>query len=119
MRRLWYLLAYLALMTGELMKYSWLVTRTAFTGRPALRPAIVEIPLRCRTDLEVTALTSSITIPPATIVMGIAAADESGIIRIYVHAMYTDRAETIREVRRLEAAILAVTRGRRIGQEEP
>lgn len=119
MTRVRYLLAYLALMTQELLKYSWVVSRTAFTGRPALRPAIVEIPLRCRTDLEVTALTSSITIPPATIVLGIAAADENGPTRIYVHAMYTDRDETIREVRRLEAAILSVTQGRIAREEEP
>ena len=35
-------------------------------------PAIVEFPLRCRSDLEISVLASSITITPGTMVLGIA-----------------------------------------------
>ena len=42
-------------------------------NRPYAHPMIVEVPLRCRTDLEVTLFASSITITPGTLVTAIAA----------------------------------------------
>ena len=64
--RLWYLLSYLLFIGREVLKGSWLIVKDALTPGHDATPAIVELPLHCRSDLEVTAMASSITITPGT-----------------------------------------------------
>lgn len=112
---LWYLAAYTAYILREVIRGSLRVSRAALTpGRLVSTPAIVEFPLRCRTDLEVVALASSITITPGTIVLGTAAADVDRPPTLFVHDMFsTSREETLAGLRDMEARLLRATRAGR------
>lgn len=88
------------------------VARAAMTPGLDLRPAIVEFPLRCRTDGEIAAMASSITITPGTLVVGTAAATDDAPATLFVHAMFGGtRSEIVDDLRDMESRLLAVTRG--------
>lgn len=109
-RELW---GYLAIMVSEIARGSWRVMRSAWFGMPAA-PAIFEMPLRCRSDIEISLFTASIAIPPGTIVVGIAAGRGEDNANIFVHSIYdNDRGRVIAELTELEDRVLDLTRGRR------
>lgn len=110
--RLWHLLSYLLFIGREVLKGSWLIASDALTPGHDATPAIVELPLRCRSDLEVTAMASSITITPGTLVVGTAsAADEGDTPTLFVHSLYgRSRAEILDGLRDMESRLLRVTR---------
>ncbi|NLI18145.1 MAG: Na+/H+ antiporter subunit E [Actinomycetales bacterium] len=109
----WYAVRYVAFITRELWVGAFRVAVEAFTPGIAT-PAIVEYPLRCRTDLEVTFMTSSITITPGTLVLGIAAGTDDVPPTIFVHSMFgKGRAEVVAGLRDMEDRLLLMTRGRR------
>lgn len=109
LRELW---AYLMIMASEIARGSWRVARSAWFGMPAA-PAIFEIPLQCRSDIEIALFTASIAIPPATIVVGIAAGRGDDNATIFVHSIYdNDRARVTAELMALESRVLDLTRGR-------
>ena len=110
--RLWHLLSYLLFIVREVLKGSWQIASDALTPGHAATPAIVELPLRCRSDLEVTAMASSITITPGTLVVGTAsAADEDGTPTLFVHSLYgRSRPEILDGLRDMESRLLRVTR---------
>lgn len=97
-----------AIMTGSMT----IVTRLFRPGQYA-HPMIVEIPLRCVTDLEVTLFASSITITPGTLVTAIAAGTSRQPPVLFVHALFEDSEEAAMEgLYDMESRLLAMTRGR-------
>lgn len=103
-------LAYIgwAIVTGSLT----IVTRLFLPGQYA-HPMIVEVPLRCVTDLEVTLFASSITITPGTLVAAIAAGTSTQPPVFFVHALFEDSEEAALEgLYDMESRLLAMTRGR-------
>ncbi len=112
MSRTWYALTYLAFIAVEVVRGSWRIARSTVRRDTRLRPSIVELPLRCRTDLEITAMASSITITPGTLVVGTAAATESAPPTLFVHSLFGSRAEVLDGLHDMECRLLRATRGR-------
>lgn len=97
----------------EIVRGALTVGRDAFTPGTAMSPAIIELPLRCVTDLEVSLMASSITITPGTVTLGVAAADGSTPPTLFVHAIYAeDAAAVVSDLRQMEDRLLTMTRGR-------
>ncbi|WP_116112037.1 Na+/H+ antiporter subunit E [Austwickia chelonae] len=111
----WYVLSYLFFLVREVLAGSWRITRAALSPRRLSSPAIVEFPLRCRSDFEVTALASSITITPGTLVVGTAAGNDEVPPTLFVHALFSGGREAVLdELRGMETRLLRATRGREI-----
>lgn len=68
------------------------VTWDVVTPRSRLRPGVVALPLRCRTDVEVTLLSNLITLTPGTLTLAIRKEPST----MYVHGMYAADAEVFR-----------------------
>lgn len=114
MIRSWYALRYVTYILIEVVRGSLRVAGAAIGARPASTPAIVELPLRCRSDLEVTLMASSITITPGTLVLGTAAATATEPPTLFVHSLFgRDRQEILAGLIDMEDRLLQVTRGRR------
>ncbi len=110
LRELW---AYLALMSSGITHGSWDVVRSAWFGAPSA-PAILEMSLRCRSDVEISLFSASIAITPGTIVLGVAAGRNDDHATIFVHSLYdNDRTRVMKELMELEDSILDLIRGRR------
>lgn len=109
----WFAIRYAGFITKELVVGTVRVAVDAFTPGVRSTPAIVEYPLRCRTDLEVTLMTSSITITPGTLVVGIAAGRDGTPATIFVHHMFSGgREDTVAGLKEMEDRLLLMTRGR-------
>lgn len=109
----WNALRYVGFITRELVAGAVKVAWEAVTPGIQSTPAIVEFPLRCRTDLEVTLMTSSITITPGTLVVGVAAGTPERPVTIFVHHMFSaGRDHTITGLKDMEDLLLLMTRGR-------
>lgn len=95
------------------------IAKEAFTPGVAMNPVIVELPLRCHTDLEVSLMASSITITPGTVTLGVAAGDEHTPPTLFVHAIYgADAGAVLEGLRDMEDRLLTMTRGRAPGKVE-
>lgn len=104
---------YLVLMTEEITRGCVRVARSAWLGHPAA-PAILEVPLRCRSDVEISVFTASIAIPPGTIVLGIAAGRGDDGATIFLHSVYdNDRERVMEELTELESRVIALVGGKR------
>lgn len=99
--------------------YAWLVVRTnavvlrdALTPGQASTPGIARYDSRCRTDAEITLLSTCITLTPGTLTVGHDTPHDSGVAhRIYVHGMYSPDADHLREeIVDLEARLLKAMR---------
>jgi multicomponent Na+:H+ antiporter subunit E len=105
-------LSYFVFITREIVSGALTLAVDAFTPGSKVTPMIVEYPLECSTDSEITLMASSITITPGTLTVGIAPAGEHTPPTLYVHSMYTaDRADTIAGLRDMEQRLLRMTRG--------
>lgn len=112
MIRIWYAAGYLAFILAEVVAGSLRVAAAALGLGTGSTPSIVELPLRCRSDLEITAMSSSITITPGTLVLGTAAATAQSPPTLFVHDMFgRSRQETLAGLRDMERRLLLVTRG--------
>lgn len=109
------LLSFIAFIAGQILAGAYQVARDLVDHRAT--PAIVEFPLRCRTDVEVSVLTACITMTPGTLVLGVAPAHQDQPATLFVHSMFgTGRDEIRAGLRTMEDRLLRATRGR---QEEP
>lgn len=98
-----------AIVTGS----ATVVSRLFLLNQQYAQPMIVELPLRCVTDLEVTLFASSITITPGTLVTAIAAGTSTQPPVFFVHALFEDSEESALEgLYEMESRLLAMTRGR-------
>lgn len=114
MAHLWYGIRYVLFITRELWVGAFRVAGVAFRPGTHSSPAIVEYPLRCRTDLEVTLMTSSITITPGTLVLGVASAADGLPPTIFVHDLFSEgRQSVVAGLRDMEDRLLLMTRGGR------
>jgi multicomponent Na+:H+ antiporter subunit E len=105
-------LTYGAWLTVEIVKGALEVAKDAVLPGVDMEPAILELPLRCSTDLEISVMASSITITPGTITVGIASAAGSTPPTLFVHAIYAHHPEEIRTgLRGMEDQVLRMTRG--------
>lgn len=110
--RSWYAVSYLAFIVVEVVRGSLRVAAAALGLGPGSTPSIVEFPLRCRSDLEVTAMASSITITPGTLVLGTAAATETDPPTLFVHSLFgRGRPEVLDGLEDMERRLLRATRG--------
>ncbi|HJC59406.1 MAG TPA: Na+/H+ antiporter subunit E [Candidatus Dietzia intestinigallinarum] len=82
------------------------LARAALSPGPVGTPVLVRYPMRCRTDMEVTALAWAITVTPGTLVTVIGETD------LWVHVVLGGpREEMIELLGRTEDRILSVLRG--------
>lgn len=85
---------------------SWALAVTAMTPGPVGNPVLVRYPMRCRTDLEVTALAWAITVTPGTLVTVIGETD------LWVHVVLGGpREDMVEMLAETEDRILSVLRG--------
>ena len=76
------------------------------------RPRIVKLPLGDLTDLEVTLLTSSITITPGTLVLAVSPQDGPDPRSAFVQSLFgEDEAAVHADLQDMLARVLAATRG--------
>lgn len=105
-------IGYLGYLAGQVWAGSWQVARAAFAPGRVSTPAIIEFPLRCRTDLQISALAASITITPGTLVLGTAGADGDTPPTLFVHALFaTDRASVLAQLADMETRMLRAVGG--------
>ena len=72
-------------------------------------PGIARYATRCRSDAEVTLLSSLITLTPGTLTMG--TVTRAGKRWIYVHALYSESPDAVRaEIKKLEGRMLHAIR---------
>lgn len=110
----WHTARYAAFIAVELVKGATMIAADVMTPGSKLKPAIIEFPLRCSTDLEITWMASSITVTPGTLVVGTASATEDHPPTLFVHVMYADsREQVLTDLRDMESRLLRATRGRR------
>ncbi|MGB5953001.1 MAG: Na+/H+ antiporter subunit E [Ornithinimicrobium sp.] len=106
-------LRYAGFIFWEVVTGTMTVAIDAFTPGKNATPMIVEYPLRCSTDVEVTLMASSITITPGTITIGITPALDHAPASLFVHSMYSsDREELLEELHVMESKLLTATRGK-------
>ncbi len=106
------LLAFAVGYLGRFLRASLLVTREIVTPGRQIAPAVLSIPLRCRTDVEVASYISLLGLTPGTFVIGTEDGRPEGAdMTIAVHAMHAaDPARTRSELRDLEDRMLAAWR---------
>lgn len=115
MMRLIHGISYVGFILWAIVTGSWTIVSRLFRADYA-QPMIVELPLRCATDLEVTLFASSITITPGTLVTAIAAGTSTRPPVLFVHALFEDSEEdALAGLTDMESRLLAMTRGRAPG----
>ncbi|MFC7400719.1 Na+/H+ antiporter subunit E [Citricoccus sp. GCM10030269] len=108
------MLGYLGWLIGQIILGSVTVARRSLTPGRFSNPSVVAFPLRCRTDLEVTWMASSITITPGTLVVGTAHGSDTEPVTVFVHSVFDqDRTSVHEGLRAMEDRLLRATRGSR------
>jgi multicomponent Na+:H+ antiporter subunit E len=92
-----YIVLYLYTFIRELVAGSIMVMRIVLSPRLPVRPDVVEIPLRVRSDAAITLIANSITLTPGTLTMD----HDPGTNTLYVHAITGEDRETVVEPIRL------------------
>ncbi|RNL83871.1 Na+/H+ antiporter subunit E [Halostreptopolyspora alba] len=91
----------------ELVVANATVAWEVITPGSALKPGITEVPLRCRTDLEIATMANLITLTPGTLTVAITRDPPT----LYVHATHAGDPDSFREsLDELECRILDVLR---------
>lgn len=104
-------LSYVVYLVTHIVAGSVNVVLSALSRGGRGTPCIVEFPVRCASDLEVSLLASSITITPGTLVLGVAAADGDTPTTLFVHSLYDNQRERVMDgLRELETHVLNAVR---------
>jgi multicomponent Na+:H+ antiporter subunit E len=91
-RKVWQLVSFLLYFLTEMLLANLRVAYDVVTPTYYMRPAVVEIPLDAKTDLEITLLAMFITLTPGTLSL-----DVSTDRRVlYIHAMFAADPEALR-----------------------
>lgn len=111
-RRVWASLDFIIFLLWSILKSSIQVAALILARRPALDQGIIAIPLDAQTDLEVSALATSITLTPGTLSIDTARMPDGQAV-LYVHSLTVGDPEALRQEikREFEQRILRVTRG--------
>lgn len=116
LRRAWYLLRYLAILSREIVLASISVTKLVFSPTDELRSGFLAYRMDAESDLEVTALANSITLTPGTITVHV----DPAAHLLVMHAIdIGEDPEGVRDTTRtaLESNILRWTRTAAPGDE--
>ncbi|WP_306812905.1 Na+/H+ antiporter subunit E [Paenibacillus soyae] len=107
-RRAWAVMKLFVLFNRELFLSSYAVLVQIIRPRLAIRPGIVEMKTRLRSNTEITLLSCLICLTPGTLTLDVAHDGET----LYIHAMDIEDAEELAESIRntFERAIMEVTR---------
>ena len=76
----------------ELVKANLRMVRVVLSPRPAIRPAVVAIPLDVRSDAEIALLANLITLTPGTLYLDVS----QDRCVMYVHTLYVDDLDAFR-----------------------
>jgi multicomponent Na+:H+ antiporter subunit E len=76
----------------ELILANLRVAYDVVTPRHHMRPGVIGVPLAAHTDLEITVLSSMISLTPGTLSLDVSADRKT----LYIHAMYIDDVEAVR-----------------------
>ncbi|MCL8027442.1 Na+/H+ antiporter subunit E [Nocardioides bruguierae] len=107
------LVVYTPWLIWQLLVSSVVLARDVMTPRSTQQPRIVRLDVAGLTDVEVALLTSSITITPGTLVLGIAPETEQGPRAAFVHGLFGEDEEAlVRDLETMRDHVLAATRGR-------
>lgn len=99
--------AFAAYFVWELVVASLDVARDVLSPRSRFSPGIIEFPLRCRTDFEITMMSNVITLTPGTLTLTVRSSPPT----LYIHAMYaSDRAKALHDLRTFEGYLLRAVR---------
>ncbi|MCX7868503.1 MAG: Na+/H+ antiporter subunit E [Terrimicrobiaceae bacterium] len=92
----------------ELVKSNLIVAYDVLTPKHHMRPGVVAIPIRARTDFEITLLANLISMTPGTLSLDISADRKV----LFVHAMYVKDPEELRRdiTENLERRVLEILR---------
>lgn len=92
---------------AEITKTSFQVMWDILTPGSAATPAFVEVPIRGRSDFEVTMLANLISLTPGTVTVAVRHEPST----LWVHGLYVEDRESFREdIHAMEDRILAFTR---------
>ncbi|WP_052068052.1 Na+/H+ antiporter subunit E [Rhodococcoides fascians] len=95
----------------EMALANWSVLADNLTPGQDSTPGIAVITTVCRTEFEITVLASLISLTPGTLTLGTATEDNDGIRTLFVHSMYHDSADELRdEVEDMEHRMLTAVR---------
>ncbi len=100
--------AFAAYYLYELVKSNVIIAFDIVTPRNYMKPGVIAIPLKARTDLEIALLSNLITMTPGTLSLDISEDRKT----LYVHAMYIDNPDALREdiTGNLERRVLEILR---------
>lgn len=116
-RRAGRIASFLAWFTAEFLRANAVVIRDILSPGDRIDPAIVEIPLRSRTALELATTTSLVTLTPGTLALSLTHGDP---VRLCVHGMHApDTAAFRAELHELEERLLAALRPVDRGPAQP
>lgn len=92
----------------ELFRSSLFLARDVLTLTEYARPKVISVPLRAKTDAEITLLANLISLTPGTVSVDVS----EDRTTLFVHSLYTyDEQEVVSSIQdRLEARILRLTR---------
>lgn len=108
---IWRIFSFICYFLMEIVRGTARDVRATFLHHSKLNPAIVEVPLRCRSDVEIALYVWSITIPPGTAVITIAAGDGDRPASLFVHSMHNGDLDSLMdELYELETRLLRATR---------
>jgi multicomponent Na+:H+ antiporter subunit E len=88
------ILSFLLFFLKELTLSNLRVAYEVLTPRHHMRPGIIAIPLDLKTDLEITVLTSLITLTPGTLSLDVSEDRKT----LYIHAMFIENREQMRRL---------------------
>lgn len=107
-RRLPALAGFTMWMVYEVSRGALMVARDIIAPSPRLSPAIVIVPLECRTPRQTAVLASLISLTPGTLTVGV---DPAGG-ELWVHGLYGSDPDRLRgDVQRLQSRLLAAIGG--------
>jgi multicomponent Na+:H+ antiporter subunit E len=99
----WFPFFYGSRVVASTLKVAWDI----LTPGSSSVPALLEVPLRCRTDLEITAVANMVSLTPGTVTVAIRTDPPA----LWVHGMYTaDEQAFFDDIHRMEDYLLGLTR---------
>ncbi len=101
------LFSFVVFFTKELVMANLKVAYDVLTPIHLMKPAVIAMPLRAETDLEITFLANAISLTPGSLSLDISSDRKV----LYVHVMYLHNEEDVlTELKRMETKILRVMR---------
>ncbi|MFC9089780.1 Na+/H+ antiporter subunit E [Nocardiopsis dassonvillei] len=106
LRTAWFPFFYGSRVVTSTLRVAWDI----LTPGSASVPALIEVPLRCRTDLEITAVANMVSLTPGTVTV----ATRTDPPALWVHGMYTaDEQAFLDDIHQMEDYLLSLTRAGR------